>query len=440
MAIDSSNPVDRAEFTKMASVLGIGAVDLSPVTNRLTTVETSQALDRAALPLTPIGDTNALAAQGFYNFNNPTNLNRWKTALGNSRAGVSNAVVAFVGDSNTSGHGAGLSTEATGYTQASNRNVTNTFARLMNNGNPVGESFTGTLNLTLAQWAFPFDSRVSIGSGWALGTALNPTIGGYLWSSPATNTGLTPIIFTPKIPYNQIDIWAPANSASLANFSVTKGGSALGTVNNTNATPTYTKTQFSPAALSTDAIAVAPATAAQAYLGQIVTRDTTRTGVEVLNWAFDGGRATVNYTFGGQIWEHTRAAATVKPDLIVLQLGINDINQNATDTAFTASMTSLINSYKVNSDVILCTFFPIVVGADGGTNNTAARNALFFAAMYNLAKNLNVPLIDHTKRLGGLNNFTALSTAGLTFDNNHMSASGYAFEAAAVEFACKNLA
>lgn len=160
-------------------------------------------------------------------------------------------------------------------------------------------------------------------------------------------------------------------------------------------------------------------------------------GVEAYNSAVgsvriaNGGVPGVTSSFyanNANQWAPQSAVVTMAPDVVLLDLGINDWNTAVSVATYTANMQQLITAWLVNSDVVLVTPVP-------SANATVAltTQVQYINALYSLAATNNIPIIDNWSRWGSAERVAAspylLYPTGYTL---HPDAWGYSDFAGAI--------
>jgi lysophospholipase L1-like esterase len=340
------------------------------------------------------------SAPAIYNLK-PSNLKKWRKALGNVRTGTANARVLCVGDSTTRGLGGA----------ASNANIAQKcypayLADILSGQVTTGkQSFFGSGNLVLPT----IDTRVVITGGTT--TATNLTLGGSMVQLTASGHTLT---FTPTTNIDTIDVYY-SKTGTTASFTVNvDGGAALATVNTNGTAGVYKQTVTTT--LGAHAINCVWAQGTNYILG-IEAYDSTRKQVSIWNMGASGARSTdLADTSAG--YAELNALLAYAPDLTILDCGINDMNNGVTVDAHRTNMQAVITAAKTSGDVIIKVPAPSSVAAI-----PQATQDTFAAAMYALAEVNDLPVIDLRQRLASYEDANAM---GLYYDTLHPNALGYA--------------
>jgi lysophospholipase L1-like esterase len=142
--------------------------------------------------------------------------------------------------------------------------------------------------------------------------------------------------------------------------------------------------------------------------------------IHVINAGW-GGATSNDLVAATNNWGTVGSIAFWTPDLVIINIGINDLNQ-ATPTAqatFNANVQQIINAAKaVNADVILMVPTPI------GTANGLANQATFQTYIHALATTNSLNVIDMLATWGSF--ATANANGWMNTDLIHPKAIGYA--------------
>ena len=356
-------------------------------------------------------------------FREPSNLRRWQAALAKLRAGTYRPKIVFIGDSKTTGAGAGTNSTNTWTTDAEKRSKTAHLVRLLNAaGIPANRqawfAFSGLANSAAK---VGYDPRLVINTGWSGG---NQTLGGAMW---ATN-GTTRFDFTPE---GQVDTVLTFSKQRVndGTFTVSAdGGTALSTINGSpnggstvdgfiKTTTTLTKGAhtFNMVRTSGGFISLA---------GQIA-YDSTVPAVDVINGgAF--GTVSANHISTNNPWAAANILAILVPDLVVVQLGSNDLNTGVSVETYAANILDIITKAKAaGADVVL----EVATFGNAGGYGTDAQREAFRQALIGLGASQGCIVVDHAARFVS---FASANGLGLMRDAIHETEPGYADQAQAL--------
>ena len=285
------------------------------------------------------------ATVGPSQFITPVNFATWRAALARVRSGTGSAKIMCVGDSTTSGD------------WISNVNLTwpTQFTGLLNSYLAPAAQTWGGWHGTQATGA---DTRITVGTGWTLGTSITINY----WSSGTSGAILS---YAPSSAANgpaSVDsctIWYIQNSGH-GGFTVNvDGGSTLATVNSGSpVTAIVTSVTVTFTAGASHTINVVPTgVGGSVYILGFDAFLSTANTIRVYNPAIGGSRAadwantSVDYYPGN--WP-----ALIVPDLVIIDLGINDAAAQ-TLAQYTANMQIVIsNCLATGASVLLKSFVP----------------------------------------------------------------------------------
>lgn len=393
------------------------------------------AADQAGrLALTQSQKAQASVAQSVASGFNQTSMARWNLAKARVRANAADAVIAFVGDSTTAGHGAGDSPTGN-FNNARFRTIPARVAQqlaalgLPASAEPVfgGNTIDGN-NATITKLQ-TYNPQVAVSSSgtsdWFFATIY--TLGGWMLSNTA-GTGAWSL--TPALPFDTVDVYY-LNATSNGTMTVDVGGTALGTITNSGAT-SVAKASFTTAGAPTPATInirrVAGANPVR-LLG-VVPRNSTLRRVQVVNggwegaqtgdWAGDDASATY-HPASTSVGSPTSTLVALNPDLTVIKLGANDMGHSSVAQS-RANLGTVIAAAKAGGGSCV-----LVVPTP---QNPATRDPSGLTASYNqMVRDLAVAkgcgLVDLYSRYGS---YAAMSAAGYLADDVHSLSIGYANE------------
>lgn len=316
----------------------------------------------------------------------------WSAAVRASQSGSGGARVLCIGDSTTSGFGSAPMALA--------------WPRLLGDllSGLGGREMSALANHNLAD---AHDPRMVRGAGWAANSS--KTLGGYLIANSTTANAM---VFTPQGAFDTVDLFLYGSSSVVVTIgsgtavTVTgAGGSAISRVS----------VGVGQAGLARGHHAVSVVRNGSVTLCGLVCRDAAG-GIEILNAGAAGWKAA---DFIGTAYSAAETIGVVDPDLVIVNIGINDYNQ-ATTTAtvgWKASVQTVIDrSRTAGADVML-----VVPNETGGAY--AGNRAGFAVAIGELAtaNGLRAP-VDLGEALGG---YAAANAGGLMHDVLHPSPAGH---------------
>lgn len=309
---------------------------------------------------------------------------KWRKAVANVRTGAGRGTLLFIGDSTTMGAGAG-----TGGTVALNaaypRSLAARAASILNSTFVTTQlnSVWGS-QATLVSYA-TYDTRVSLGTGWAMSG------GGTLGSNfmRFTNGATGTLAFTPTASCDTVKIYYYVASGQ-GSFTVdVDGGASLGTIN-TNGTTNYTSTTYTFAA-GTHTINLNAQNNGSLFVGGIVPQLSTTPAIDVVLGAWYGARAGTFNAAGG--FGPLTAMRALAPDCTVVNLTINDSNAGTPFATYQANMVGIIEAAQESGDVVL------MIGPPSGTQN-ATDGVLdqYINIVYSLAEQYGCAVVDMRRR------------------------------------------
>lgn len=329
-------------------------------------------------------------------------------------AGLRNTRVAFIGDSTFRGQSFGVGTA-----QAVNSFPMQLATRLnaagINAGanNVWGDGGSWGLGQTIANFKTG-DSRVTSTAGWALGSVLSA--GGNNFGATAAGT----MTFTPQGNVNTANIiWRDGATGRDWDWAV--DGGAATNVQSTNVTQ-FAIVPVALGSVASHALTLSWDLGTVSILG-IDAYDNTRKELSLWNWGICGGTSAnlINNTDTVVGRLAILAHASLKPDLAFIEGGlINDWRTSVAVATSKANLTTLVTTVKANNgDVILCV--PVF---DNGSAGLTASQQLYVDAMYQVALEQNVGLIDIRLKWGSYSSALASGYYHAS-DTVHPTTAGY---------------
>lgn len=347
-------------------------------------------------------DQSLKARRSTFNFR-PVSFRKWMAALGAVRNGDADAKIYCLGDSITRG-----SFSAATSAQALNGWPVQ-LAKLLSARNlvpAVSENIFGAggASLTLSS----FDSRITLGTGWA------PTTVNSLGGRTLNGTGTGTLSFTPVSNCNTFDIYSIRNVAG--GFTVNlDGGSTLATVNTSGAKAVIKTTVTGTLAAHTLNIVQ---TSGNIFIIGIDCYDSTGKKVRVLNGGWSSATSTSHTSSQSNAYDPLPALSAIAPNLSIICLSPNDWN-NATDlAAFSAAMQTIITTCLTYGDVLLMSPPPSNIAL-----TALATQQAYVDAMQALAVSNGIPFLDLFGRWGSYEIMNPLSFYG---DSVHPAGRAYA--------------
>lgn len=336
------------------------------------------------------------------------NLPHWRNALAKVRAGTGRGRILFIGDSTTGGTGSGSGGGLTGAWGTSFPNdVANILAA---RGIPTSsKSIAGDQGVKsgAAVDYGTYDTRVTLGTGWATNTL--SIAGGGAFNSTGTGT----LAFTPVGNIDTFETYHVKNAQGGASVTVNiDGGATLLTLTGGGAASISKTTQsVAKASHTINVVGVA----GSVYLMGLVAYDSTVPAVDIIQAGAYG--ATVTYWAATtNPWDASSLVGVIglyAPDLTVIDLTINDAN-TATAT-YLAKMAIIVATVQAaGSDVLIVTGNP--------TSSTSAQLLSNLSALSAYADTNNFVYLDIFSRWGS---YASVNSLGWIFSSPHPNAVGY---------------
>lgn len=309
-------------------------------------------------------------------------LTKWRQKRADVIQGQGQARVMFIGDSTTIGVGA-LTVSAPHPRKMSFPSV---LVKRMGDLNAIEAGPYGT-----GGWSGPnynaSDARVSVGSGW---TWTLESLGGGLLENGAN---ANPIQFTPGFQWDTAEIWFASDSAATGNF-----GAVGSAVPFTLTGGSIEKKTFNMGALTGANFLVQRSTGTVRVIGYVC-YDSTKPGVIVQNAGRSGWRtdqAADTSVFYGSL----NGAIAVAPNLVVINFGLNEWNQNIDPAVFETNMRKIITTMTPICPVAL------ISAAEPTGTKTYAWSA-YRKVIRKLAAEFSLPVCDFMSLIGGASTNTS---------------------------------
>lgn len=358
----------------------------------------------------PSGIAATLPNQFSYAFNiSPYLLPRWTSCAARVKVNAGNCRVIMVGDSTTYGLGSNgsLSTgdiTVSSYPARLAQYLNSTVLPAQRDAVIGAGGGTGSGNACLN------DNRIGCGGGWGVNATFF-TAGGDTFLATTAGT----LTFTPTDQVDTFIFWYLSNGFGTGTYAVDggsttafseAGGSGLHSI--TIAAGTL-GSHILDIAWTSGSVYVIGFEAYNSALGTVI--------IENAGW---GGSRSQSWDSGSAQPYFPQSTITgMAPDVVVLNLGINDWSIAVPVANYTTFLQALITSWQVHSDVILVTPDP---SSNGFVPLTTQQP--YIAALYQLAIANNIPLIDNFSRWGSYERANP-APMSFYFNNLHPDASGY---------------
>lgn len=274
---------------------------------------------------------------------------------------------------------------------------------------------------------------------------LVPSLGGYGFYSNSVNGAN--LLFTPAGTFDTVEVIFLQNNPGFGAYQVQVNSVNLGTAQSTNGAVGVVKVNAGTGTRFTNGttqVSVAATSTSPVYIVGVTVRDSTIPRVEIQNMGASGGwvyNSNPTYQFQSIFSSPTDPAnpnqfgfypgiVAAAPNLTIINTTINDINSQINSIpVYTAQLAAGITQALTVGDVVLMIGNPC--NAAGWTGGIVAP--LYQNAVYALAQQFNIPLIDITQRWTSYavtNPIMAYGDAGV--GSLHPSSVGYADIAQAV--------
>jgi hypothetical protein len=334
-------------------------------------------------------------------------FSKWQTAK--ARGSTAPARMAFIGDSNVVGEGAGTGT----------RNLTGAFAaspakKLATLLSYRTDHFFGDQNVTIAPSPVnynTYDPRVTLGTGWAPDAGNSNTLGGRFFIAAGGSAGK--LRFTPASNVTKFRFWYPTTSGLNSAFTVGVDGTTVDTFSESAANG-YPNRQYS-VALGAHYIEFGVGATGSGYVAGVETFDGTTT--PSLLQLGQCGAIVSNLNDNSNPWNWKQGLALLAPDYAIVYCTIVDTESATSLSSYMADMEGLVATLAATADGCLVVGFPSSgVGTTNGYLNELA------IMLRNLAQDYDWSFIDLRPQLGHSN--TRAGTLSVKFDAKHPNAAG----------------
>ncbi len=349
-------------------------------------------------------------------------LPTWSAAVRAQKAGKRNARIMCVGDSTTMGYG------SNGTTFISNDRAgsypTQLAALLTARGSKGSwQSWIGNGNTGANQQLY--DNRISKGASW--GDSSVATAGGF---SARTSGTPTTFSFTPTEAWDTAEVYVyKGDATSTQSVNVSIDGALKASVStyyfdqtNGNSDATIVTAD----AVGSHVLGITAAVSGVAHVLGAITYNSSVKEVTVLNAGW-GGATAAAWIAGMQTLAPVQMIKSYSPDLVIINLGINDgtpTDPLLSKAQFQKQLMTIIDAARNSGADIM-----LVAPNDGSPADFGARIGVLGVAMAELATINSLPFIDLRTKLG---TWAQANSAGYMRDAVHPNASGYAEIATAI--------
>jgi hypothetical protein len=341
-------------------------------------------------------------------------LTKWRTCRAKLRlALVSTCKIAFPGDSKTFGAGAGTGSKFTVNAFGSSR-PSRLAMLLAQSGLPTRtNSWFGAGGMSTIADVLAYDPRRSGFSGWSGGSV---SLGGAALATGNTNPGN----FQPSVPVDRVSVFYQ-QSASQGTFTVAKGSETT-TIAAGNATSAIVRAEVTFTTKDASPIVITRSAGGFVNIIGMTAWDSATPGIEISNFAVYGVISGYQADTTNP-WSPANALAAYAPDLTIINLWTNDLNQSVTLPVALANIQTIITKAKVTGDCLL--EWPSIGGASPSYGADATR-AQWRSALITLAVSNGCAFQDDEALLGGR---VGVVSNALTADGVHETGPAYDVEA-----------
>jgi lysophospholipase L1-like esterase len=391
--------------TVTATVTGFPEISANAATEGLARYGAEQALNAANVTRRGIG-TNISAP-----------YLKWRTAVANVRRGVSNAKLAFIGDSTTAGTGSSI----TAGKLRLNSHPSQIAAMFTSYGIPGGlENVFGTAAIAVAT----YNDKVTLANG-ATVTAGNLTLGGGIHQLTASTHTFT---YTPATNCDTYDVYHIKTGGTGTSTINIAGGGTLATVTGTLTGGGVVKTTVT-GTLGLGPLNVVWSSGTNYVLG-VDAYNSAIKQVSCWNMGASGAKADqIASTSNG--YTSRSALATLAPDMSVIDVGINDWVAGTAMTSFRTSIQQIIDTARISGDAML------VVPVPSGDGTLLSSQRAYADTIQSIAADNGLRCVDMLVRWGS---YSSANGAGFYNDTLHPTGIGYADKAAAIFRALEEIA
>ncbi|MBU6488277.1 MAG: SGNH/GDSL hydrolase family protein [Burkholderiales bacterium] len=353
----------------------------------------------------PSGNTYGVSASA---------LPRWVAARQRVLSGQGIARVLCIGDSTTYGSGGpDMTGDADEYLYCYPTQLANMLSYLGIPANANGFAWGPPSGAAVRALT---DPRVSADAGWGFYTA-DPTLGGYLARSVTPGATLS---YTPD---NACDTWRMWTVQNVGHGTIKAivGGSSQA-INTSVGPAQYTSFDIHAAGPT---LRLSNAGSAPIYIAAIESWNSQSPSVVITNAGWPGSRlgdwAGVNSQASAN--NPLTAALAFKPDLYIIDAGINDWYKGTPVSTFTSQLNAFLTALHGVADVILVSGVPSNPGASG--TSSQANQQAFVTAMKNAAAMHGIPFVDNWTRWGAWYNNRQMYSQNPIATDLHPGAAGY---------------
>lgn len=344
------------------------------------------------------------------------NLPKWTAARARVKAGGADAQIDWMGDSVPAGIGANAGNSGWAGSKVNAAPAVLSRALQARGLNSRSDGIFGANNIGSAANFLAYDPRNTFGTGWTRYADVSAPNGDPIYQDNAS-TGTWAIVV--GIPFDRMRVRYTQFSAAGQLTVNVDGGAALTPDGSANA---YINGAGTPTSMQAATFTVARGThtvnlqrngvGGEFRVLSIEFWDSTTSTVRVLNCGLSGAASAtwLSASVPTKIQSHFTDVNAIKPDLSIIQLGINDWVNAVAVATYKSQLTTLVNAAKANGDVVL-----VVPNPTNEATISLAIQSSFRQAIYDIAGE-TTPVFDFMRLLGTYTDGNAL---GKYFDTNH---------------------
>jgi len=374
-------------------------------------------------------------AGGIFNAK-PSNTANLRRVILDAMVGTARGRILIAGDSTARGHGTSSGPFYGGTASSWHIRFANLLAA---RGVPVNTNYVMAASncTTFTGGGLDYatlEPRATVGTGWSIATG-QQVPGGSALQANVGATGSINYNFG-SFAYDTIDLFyirtASSGTIAIDRAGTAATGSPLATLNAGGTIMGGTSLTVAGAPAS-GILNIGPPSGGSVYLAGVGVRNSLVPAVEFLNCAIGASTASGSWT-GGSAFNPKSGMAIMNPSVLIIELGVNDLNGGVSPATFTTGIQGLITAYKSGScDVIIKTPIQSDPSQWPSSGNSQATNlalhAVYVDALKALATSNDVPLILSNTIFG---TYAEASARGYYSDSRHGSQRGYLAEAASV--------
>lgn len=335
--------------------------------------------------------------------------NATKTAVAN---GTRNGKLMFIGDSMTMGaFGNGPANTFLGC-----RPFSYPMQLIPSVANTLDQSWGGSCSVTTNTYQ-QYDSRITSSTNWS-NIGGSPALGAHLYNNTTTSD---PLIFSPPIAFDTIDVWTPQVAGIGTLLVNVDGGATLATIVEAGSN-LYKKTTIScPLGIHTLQFV---RSSGSCYISAFSCYNSTQKVINVFNSGWSGSKIS-DWVDSTLVYSPLNAMISHAADLVIYADGANEWANSVSTTSFQNNLQILITAIKsVGSDLILVSDAP----SDVSIASVAVQQT-YRVIMQQLAAANRLKYVDLTTIFGS---YTTGNANGYYANTVHLNGAGYGVMAAAI--------